>query len=166
MAAFRSGFPFTVIGTSNVVVGGGQVLNNRPDIVDPKQTVLANPVPVPGGERLLNPAGFREAAPSTLGNAGRNAFIGPGFFNIDVSVAKSFGVPWLGESGRLRVRADAFNVLNHANLGNPDSLFTFPLSPTFGVATFGRQAKQSGFPAVSPLNELPRQIQLSIRLDF
>jgi hypothetical protein len=81
-------------------------------------------------------------------------------------VARSFPLHWLGEAGRLRVRADAFNVLNHANLGNPDALLTNPPSSTFGIATFGRQGTQSGFPAVSPLNETPRQIQLSVKLEF
>jgi hypothetical protein len=116
--------------------------------------------------QLLNPAAFAEAAPSMLGNEGRNALIGPGFYSIDLSIARSFGLRWLGESGRLKFRADMFNVLNHANLGNPDPLFTDPASPTFGIATFGRQGRQSGFPAVSPLNETPRQIQLSLKLEF
>jgi len=166
LAAFRSGFPFTVIGTSRAKNGLGQILNNRPDILDPRQTVFSNPIPGPGGQQLLNPAGFAEAAVSTLGNEGRNAFRGPGFYNLDVSIARSVGLPWLGEAGSLTFRADAFNLLNHANLGNPDPLFTDPANPRFGFATFGRQGRQSGFPAVSPLNETARQIQLSVKLTF
>ena len=166
LAAFRSGFPYTVIGTTHAILGQGLVLNNRPNIINPGQAVLANPVAVPGGVQLLSPSAFAEAAPSMLGNAGRNAFIGPGFYSVDLSIARSFGRRWLGESGRLKFRADMFNVLNHANLGNPDSLLTDPPSPTFGIATFGRQGRQSGFPAVSPLNETPRQIQLSVKLEF
>jgi Carboxypeptidase regulatory-like domain/TonB-dependent Receptor Plug Domain len=166
LAAFRSGFPFTVIGTSRAQNGLGQILNNRVDIIDPRQTVFSNPIPGPGGQQLLNPAGFAEPAVSTLGNEGRNAFRGPGFYNVDVSLARSVGLRWLGEGGSLTFRADAFNVLNHANLGNPNSLFTDPPSPGFGFATFGRQGRQSGFPAVSPLNETARQIQLSVKLSF
>ena len=82
---------------------------------------------------------------------------------MDLSVSRSFGLKYLGESGRCMVRAEAFNFLNHANLGNPDSLIT---SPTFGQALYGRQGKQSGFPAVSPLNETARQIQLSFKVEF
>jgi hypothetical protein len=166
LAAFRSGFPFTVGGTSQATNGLGQIMNNRPDIVDPRQTVFSSPIAVKGGEQLLNPAGFAEAAVSTLGNEGRNAFRGPGFYNLDVSLARSVGLRWLGEGGSLTFRADAFNLLNHSNLGNPDSGLTDPLSSTFGVATFGRQGRQSGFPAVSPLNETGRQIQLSVKLSF
>jgi hypothetical protein len=166
LAAFRGGFPYTVLGPSSAVIGGGQILNNRPDILDPRQTRFPDPAPVAGGQRLLNPAGFAAAAPSTLGNEGRNAFRGPGFYSLDLSLSKSLAVPWLGEGGRIRFRADAYNVLNHANLGNPQALFTAPLLPDFGVATFGRQGTQSGFPAVSPLNETPRQIQLSVKVEF
>jgi hypothetical protein len=166
LAAFRSGFPYTVLGTSTVVPGGGLIINNRVNIVNPNETLLPHPVAVPGGEQLLNPAAFAEAAPSTLGNEGRNAFTGPGFYSFDLSLARAFPVRWLGESGRIRFRADAFNVLNHTNLGNPNALFASPPSPNFGIATFGRQGFQSAFPAVIPLDETPRQIQLSLRLEF
>jgi hypothetical protein len=171
LAAFRSGFPYTVTGTSKVVAGQGLLLNNRANIIDPNQAVLANPVPVTGGMRLLNYADFSEPAASVLGNSGRNAFRGPGFYSVDLSLARSFGLRWLGESGRLTFRADAYNVLNHADLGNPNSdftdpKFTKPLTTPFGIATFGRQGTQSGFPAVSPLNETARQIQLSVKVTF
>ena len=166
LAAFRSGFPYSVIGTSDAVNGQGQILNDRANIVNPNQAVLANPIPVAGGVQLLNPAAFSEPGVSILGNGGRNAFIGPGFYSVDVSLARSFGVKWLGEGGRITFRADAFNFLNHANLNNPDSLFTNPPSPTFGIATFGRLGAASGFPAVSPLNETARQIELLVRVQF
>ncbi len=166
LAAFRGGFPFTVLGTSSVIPGQGQIINNRPNIIDPQRTLFPNAPAVPGGVQLLNPAGFQQAAASTLGNEGRNAFRGPGFYSLDLSLAKSFAVAWLGEGGRIRIRADAYNVLNHANLGNPDARLTQPPSPTFGIATFGRQGTQSGFPAVSPLNETPRQFQLSVKVEF
>jgi carboxypeptidase family protein/TonB-dependent receptor-like protein len=163
LAAFRSGFPYTLLGTSNAIEGQGEIINNRPNIINPAAAVLAQPIPVAGGKQLLNAAAFAEAAPSMLGNAGRNDLIGPGFYNLDLSLARSFPVHKLGESGRLTFRASAFNVLNHANLNNPDTLLT---SPTFGVALYGRQGVQSGFPAVSPLNEIPRQIQLSVKIEF
>ena len=69
----------------------------------------------------------------------------------------------MGESGQLRIRADAYNVLNYANLRNPDAQLD---DPNFGIATYGRQGYASGFPAVSPLNETPREIQISLRIVF
>jgi hypothetical protein len=164
LAAFRSGFPYTVInGNSNTLVNGGVVYNPRPDIVNPSQAVLSNSIPVPGGKQSLNPAAF-QTVQGTLGNEGRNAFIGPGIYNIDLSLGRTFGLPWLRESATMTLRADAFNFLNHANLNNPDPYLGD--GPFFGVASFGRLGKQSGFPAVSPLNETGRQIQLLLRVQF
>jgi len=163
LAAFRSGLPYTVYGPSQAIAGQGQILNNRANILNPSQAVFSSPVAVPGGVQLLDPAAFGAAAASTLGNSGRNAFIGPGFYSFDLSLARGFHLPWLGESGQLRLRADAYNVLNHANLGNPDAQL---YDTSFGVATYGRQGFPSGFPAVAPLNETPREIQLSVRVQF
>jgi hypothetical protein len=163
LAAFRSGLPYTVYGSSTAIDGEGLILNNRANVLDPSQAVFANPAAVPGGVQLLNPAAFTSAAPSTLGNTGRNAFVGPGFYSFDLSLARAFPLPWLGDAGRLRVRADAYNLLNHANLGNPDAQLN---DPAFGVATYGRQGYPSGFPAVAPLNETPREIQLSVKVEF
>jgi len=82
---------------------------------------------------------------------------------VDISLSRSFLVRVLRERGRLTLRADAFNLLNHANLGQPDSQMT---SPTFGDAFYGRLGQNSGFPTLVPFRETARQIQLLIRLEF
>jgi Carboxypeptidase regulatory-like domain/TonB-dependent Receptor Plug Domain len=164
LAAFRSGFPYTVIdNTSAVIAGSGALFNPRPDLIDPTNAVASNPAPIPGGVQLLNPAAFAGVS-DRMGTLGRNSLIGPGLYNLDLSLGRSFGIPWLGESGRLTIRADAFNFLNHANLNNPDPLLGD--TQTFGTALYGRQGRQSGFPAVSPLNETARQIQMLLRIEF
>ncbi|MGD1093049.1 MAG: carboxypeptidase regulatory-like domain-containing protein [Bryobacteraceae bacterium] len=162
LAAFRSGFPYSIIGPSDALEGEGEILNGRPNLITP-DAVLPNPAPIPGGKQLLNASAFSEPAASTLGTTGRNEFRGPGFYSLDLSLARSFPAPWLGERARMTLRASLFNVLNHANLNNPDNLLG---SPTFGEALFGRQGTQTGFPSVSPLNETPRQIQLSFKVEF
>jgi hypothetical protein len=163
LAAFRSGLPYTVIDNqSPVIPGDGVVFNPRPNLINPNP-VLGNPTAVPGGEQLLNPAAFAGVS-NGLGTLGRNSLIGPGIYNIDLSLSRSFGIPWFGESGRLTLRADAFNFLNHANLNNPDPLLGD--TGTFGSAQFGRLGDPSGFPAVSPLNETPREIQLMVSIAF
>ena len=163
LAAFRSGLPYTVIdNTSPVIPGSGTVINPRPDLINPNP-VLSNPTPVPGGEQLLNPAAFATVS-DAVGTLGRNSLIGPGIYNIDLSLGRSFGLRWLGDAGRLEFRADAYNILNHANLNNPDPFLGD--TGTFGSAQFGRLGLASGFPAVSPLNETPREIQLMLRVQF
>ncbi len=166
LAAFRSGLPYTVetITTQAPVFGQGEIQNQRANLITPSSAVYPNPQPAAGGVILLNAAAFAEPAnASVLGNSGRNAFTGPGLYNLDFSLARTFAVPRLREGSRLTVRADAFNILNHANLNNPDNLLG---SPTFGLATWGRAGTASGFPAVSPVNETARQVQLLLRLEF
>jgi hypothetical protein len=63
----------------------------------------------------------------------------------------------------LTFRADAFNVLNHANLNMPGNIL---VSPTFGIARYGRAVAPTGLPLLSPVNDTSRQIQLIIRLQF
>ena len=50
---------------------------------------------------------------------GRNAFRGPKYFNVDLSIAKRFGLPSLGvlgEAANIELRMNAFNVFNSLNL--------------------------------------------------
>jgi hypothetical protein len=56
-----------------------------------------------------------------------------------------------------------YNVLYHANLGNPEAHWN---GPEFVVAAYGRPAYPSGFPAVAPLHETPREIQMSVKVEF
>jgi len=52
----------------------------------------------------------------SFGNAGRNTIIGPKWFDSDLSVVKVVPV---GERVNVQFRAEAYNVFNHPNLGNP-----------------------------------------------
>jgi Carboxypeptidase regulatory-like domain/TonB-dependent Receptor Plug Domain len=166
LAAFRSGLPYSVFVPDNFNALAPQLSNNRASIVDPARLYLGTPDPSGGGIQVLNPAGFALPVAGVLGNSGRNAFRGPGFYNVDVSLSRRFKPYWLGEAGVITLRSDVFNILNHTNLNNPDSFFSSPLSATFGVARFGRQGVSSGFPAVSPINDAPRQIQILLRIQF
>jgi hypothetical protein len=50
---------------------------------------------------------------------GRNSFRGPGYFGVDLSVVKRFGLPHfrlLGENSALELRGNFFNVFNKLNL--------------------------------------------------
>lgn len=155
VGALRSGFPYTVYSL------GGLKGFARANILDPAQTRGSGQPAGPGEVELLNAAGFGPAG-GPGEPAGRNAFIGPGFVNLDLSVNRAFTVRGLPESSRLILRADFFNALNHANLNNPYPV----LADGFGLATYGRIVTPSGFPTPEPLAETPRQIQLSIRLRF
>ena len=156
LAAFRSGFPFTVRSAAT-----GTIMNQRADLIAADRAVIDEAIP--GGKRLLDAAAFRAPARGQLGNSGRNSFRGPGIYNVDISVSRILRPQWLGEGRWIEIRADVFNVLNHANLNQPDSLLG---SETFGQALRGRLGPEGGFPALTPFDETPRQIQLIVRFEF
>jgi hypothetical protein len=142
------------------------LVNNRANLLNP--ALVETSLPSAGGRIILNRSAFAEPVAGTVGNTGRNAFRGPGFYSLDLSVSRSFRLPWIGESGRLTVRADAFNFLNHANLNNPESQLNAqrPFTLDFGEALYGRTGRATNFPALVPLDETARQIQLLLRLEF
>jgi Carboxypeptidase regulatory-like domain len=109
----HSGLPFTpTMGTANL--SGALSGSWYPNRVG--NGSLSNPT-VQG---WFDPSAFTSPAEYTFGNSGRNILRGPGFANWNASASKSFHVP-LGEAGRLEIRADAYDVLNHANFGNPNA---------------------------------------------
>lgn len=64
----------------------------------------------------------------------RNSFVGPHYRDLDASLTKGFGFPntrLLGESARLEIRADAFNLFNILNL-NPAAVANNIVSTNFG----------------------------------
>lgn len=161
IAALRSGFPYSAIApeTSNLP----NYQNNRLDLVSPLGAYANNAIP--GGKQLLDATAFQPPAAGQIGNTGRNAFVGPGLFNIDLSISRSFVVGEVWSASRLTARVDLFNVLNHANLNNPSAAYGCS-SCNFGYAYYGRRETNSGFPLLLPLAETPRQLQLMLRFDF
>ena len=64
----------------------------------------------------------------------RNSLTLPGYKDLDLTIAKSFGLPKapvLGENARLELRLDAYNVFNNLNL-NPNNI-----SNNIGNSNFG-----------------------------
>ncbi|MBV9505938.1 MAG: hypothetical protein JO323_13130, partial [Acidobacteriia bacterium] len=162
----RSGLPYSVYAGSQSC---DPICNTRANLMNPAVLYAdLNSFAVPGGRQLLNPAAFAPPADGQNGNTGRNAFAGPGFWDADFSLGRDFSLPRLGETTRLTLRADAFNIWNHANLQPPDAYWGVgPASPnaSFGSALFGRTEK-TGFPALTPFVENARQIQVLARLNF
>jgi hypothetical protein len=69
--------------------------------------------------------------------AHRNQFTGPGYRDVDATLAKSFGLPnnkVLGESAKLELRMDVFNLFNTLNF-NPTSVQANIDLSNFGQAT-------------------------------
>ena len=178
IAGFRSGFPFTVTagpsaasGSNNslglyIEPGRGQLLGNRADYLgkDDSDAFFSTPNPITGGLALLDREKFSSPPSDRVGYSSRNAFHGPGFWNVDLALSRRFLLPRLGELVSLQFRAEMFNVFNHTNLGNPAE--TGIAKSNFGEAFYGRQGFASASPTVSPLNEQPRRVQFALKLNF
>ena len=137
----QSGNPVNIV-TSN------SVLNGVPNTVRPD---LVGPIRIIGSvDQWFDTSAF--VAVNRFGNLARNAVMGPGFRNTDLSVAKN-----MNPRGSLRVqlRVDVFDLFNHANFGPPGNIVG---SPTFGKIT--RTRLPTGEAGSS------RQIQLAARIMF
>ncbi len=140
IVVLQSGAPFTVnLGVDRANIGAGPA--QRPDqLRDPN---------LPGDERTadrwFDTGAFALPAQFTFGSAPRNSVTGPGYANVDWSLAKEW--PLAGAS-RIEFRWEVFNLLNRANFNLPNRIF--------GNANFGRI-----FSAKSP-----REMQFGARLTF
>jgi hypothetical protein len=85
----------------------------------------------------LNRDAFVLPAAGTLGTHGPRSFEGPGFWTIDMSLARLLAA---GSGRTLELRAEAFNLLNNFNWGNPGT--------NFDAGTFGRITSQAGTPRI------------------
>jgi hypothetical protein len=85
----------------------------------------------------LNFAAFALPAPGTLGNYQRNSLTGPGFWQVDMALARLLR---LHEAQTLELRVEAFNLFNNFNWGVP--------VVNFNSGTFGRITTQEGDPRI------------------
>jgi hypothetical protein len=112
----QSGLPFNV--TYNDASADRDVGPNRPNLIGnpdgPKtQDQWFNALPIGAAG-----SAFGRPAVGTYGNLPRNALRGPGYWRTDASLIKRFN---FGDGRSVEVRADAVNLFNNTNLGNPDS---------------------------------------------
>jgi hypothetical protein len=111
-----------------------------------------------GPDQYFDPAAFRLPPAGTLGNTGRGAFIGPNYRSFDLAATKNVSLTRLGESGRLQIRVEAFNLFNRANFAPPAlTAFAGASDSETPLPTFGRIRSTVGS---------SRQIQLGLRLTF
>jgi hypothetical protein len=92
----------------------------------------------------------------TYGSSGRGILRGPGRTNVDMTFSKTTAIT---ERLKLEIRADVFNLFNHAEFDNPNTNVT---SGQFGQIT------ATGDPgnAIIPVDPKERIIQLAVRFTF
>lgn len=170
---WHSGFPFNPVynvGSCDIIYAGSGYCNLRPAAYlggagndQSNGTFQQQGGNFPGNpNQYFTPPTVVPGAVPTAPGLGRNAFRGPQYFNVDMSLQKAFGLPsmkFLGENARFEFRADFFNILNKLNVTNINN--TIGTAPTLGAAfapnaTFGQaQAALGG-----------RTINLQARFSF
>src|SRR6266700_629709 len=148
IVSFQTGNPFSVTVVPNGITGVANVTANAVGPI----TVTGNPL----GQWIL-PAGFQVPA-STFGNTGRNGFTGPGFTNVDLALIKTTK---LTERMDVQFVANAFDLFNHPNYGQPSSQYN-PATPAT-LAGFGTIAS-TRFPTGDSGSS--RQMQFAVKLKF
>jgi hypothetical protein len=97
------------------------------------------------GYQWLNPAAFAAPAAGTFSSVPIHTYEGPGRFNVDMGITRSFRV---GGERQFQLRAEVFNLLNNVQLNNPVSSIN---SSNFGVITSAND---------------PRIVQLALKYVF
>jgi hypothetical protein len=141
IAQAQSGNPVNILTSNSTFNGVANTL--RPDVTGPINTIG-------NVGRWFDTSVFTPVA--RFGNLGRNVVIGPRFDNLDFSITKNVT---LGERLSSQIRAEFFDLFNHANLGQPGNVVG---APDFGRITRTRfSTGESGS---------SRQVQLAVKLVF
>jgi len=154
-----SGLPFNVTsGTSCACNAQTQTANQ----INPVVNIL-------GGHDANDPyfdvTAFANPAVGTLGSTGRNILFGPGFFDIDENVSRTFSF----KEGRIKFQlvGEAFNLTNTPDFANPGTTFATPTLNSNGtVKSYG------GFGVITNIVNSeaglggPRILQVSAYLRF
>jgi hypothetical protein len=106
---------------------------------------------------------FRGAYPGETGD--RNFLRLPGYFNLDMGLSKSFGMPW-SENQKLQLRFEVFNVTNTQHMGAIDSSrsgFGLQLDPDQIKSVTDIPTNWSNFTGIQGQ---PRVMQVGARFTF
>lgn len=156
----QTGNPINIVLATSSITGAANTVT--PFVTAPLQ-VSNNPL----GQWIANPSVLQAPAPGTLGNLGRNSIYGPGFTNMDLSLIKNTKAT---ERINVQLRADAFNLFNHVNFGQPtpqaggaSSLVFTPGAPPATAAAFSI-INSTRFPTGDSGSS--RQLQMALKLQF
>jgi hypothetical protein len=163
LLTFHSGLPFSVFSSSDSSGTDEQV--QRADSV-PGVSPYAGAKQGKVGANWLNPAAFADAAAGTFGNTARNAYIGPGYGDVDFSVFKN--TPLIGERVTTQFRVEMFNLFNRTNFAPPLSNGSGGFNPNYTydnalalTTTIGNFNGAPGIGAGEPFNT-----QLALKIIF
>jgi hypothetical protein len=145
---FQSGNPLSVITTAALPAGGDY---NADGTTGDRPNAPASGYQTSGWQRsafltgIFQRSDFPIPQRGSAGTLGRNTFRGPGYAQVDISLAKRFRI---SERISSQIRLDSFNAFNRVNLNNP--------SGDLASNTFGKSTSQT----------TPRAFQAGLRITF
>ena len=146
-----SGLPFTV-GTAGTSL-------NSPGNTQTADQILSTVAILGGhgvGQPYFDPNAFAVVNDPRFGSSGRNILRGPGLFNLDASLFRTFKVT---ERFGLQFRAEMFGVTNTPQFGNPGATVSSAIR-TNGVIT-----KLNGYDEITSASG-ERQARFALKLTF
>ena len=155
----RSAMPVDIVGSQSVDAASQQNQQFHPNLVLGQPLYLYGSQ-YPGG-RVINYNAFIAAPKGVEGNVPRNLARSFGAAQVDLSLRREFPIY---ERLRLQFRAEAFNVLNHANFGAMYNQLSR------GPNQFGRayDTLNNSLGGLSALYQIggPRSLQLALKVIF
>jgi hypothetical protein len=148
VTTFRSGFPFTVLASSDTDFTGlnrwtpASGFADRPNI---KPGVTAVPQNMTNPDNAFDPGVFDFPEAGRPGDVGRNSLTGPQMIDQDFAVIRDFPIR---DTRQVLFRFESFNVFNHTNFKLPEN-----------------RLDQSSVGKIGDAYD-PRLIQLSLRLQW
>jgi outer membrane receptor protein involved in Fe transport len=160
---YRTGFPFSIEdGQQGVAFVPNNLTANGANLANVLYAPAAG-VPTNFGASCATTACFSAstfATPTDFNAFARNAFRGPGYFNTDMNVKKSFP---LNERFKFTLGANFFNILNHPNFDNPVSN---NLSSSFGMITTAAVSPTTPYGSFAAAAEGMRIVQVFAKISF
>jgi hypothetical protein len=135
ISRFSTGFPVYIHQSQGDYSLIGESSTDTPNLVGPVQTQDPRRSGPNGPNTYFFPGSFTSEQLGQFGTASRRFFHGPGILNTDISIAKD---THLNERFELELRADWFNIFNHAQFNNPVGDYS---ASNFGEVTSARDPR-------------------------
>jgi hypothetical protein len=146
-ASFQSGTPYTIFDSTSALrfytftrlAPNAEISYSAPNSLvatsNPNEFVfvdLQNQTP----SAFTDVSGGTDVGPYPQNMSARNAFRGPGFWNVNLGLYKTIG---FSERYKMQLRGEAFNVFNHANLFVNGNTIDLPSSSSVTASKNGRR---------------------------
>lgn len=127
IVTFQSGQPYSIYGYDySGLLGLASPSMNRADLIGKANSGFQK-----SQSEWFNTAAFANAAPGLFGTSGRDILRAPGVDNSDMSLFKNIPLHG-GESTRLQIRGEFFNLFNRVQFGG---IGNYMSNPNFGAVT-------------------------------